>query len=165
MACFGGCVLPSRTGHLIGEHIPLPPIRTLVFWQVLFGSVTHASATHRLTTALVAVVFGMSWGAPVLQAFCTPTGHTGPNHCGSSPAAEHCCERDPSPAVCGSHYARQDLLLAKTPTPEPSFGGASLNGFISAPAMGPSFVTSIPLSRRAIRRAVRRHVHVGVWLE
>jgi hypothetical protein len=111
----------------------------------------------------MAVVFGLAWGTPGLLAACSPSSHTLPEHCGSSAPSEHCDEmQGTGEAVCVLHHANQDVRKANDPTP--SVGGTVASGIRSEEpivARAPSIV----FSRRADHRAVRRHAHVGVWLE
>jgi hypothetical protein len=87
------------------------------------------------------------------------------NHCGQMADERHCDgEKGAASAVCVSHHASQDLRVAPGPTVDPPVGGSS-SGLVRAPTLGGRIVTSNPLSRRVVSRAVRRHAHVGVWLE
>ncbi len=122
----------------------------------------NQSSTYRLAAALLAVVFGLAWSAPVVQAVCVPAGPGSSSHCGTSESAEH-CERAQGAVSAGwaAHRANQELRTTTDVEPSP----AGEEGTGSVRLAQTASTTSIPLSRRAVHRAVRRHAHVGVWLE
>ena len=123
----------------------------------------HRSPTFRRAAALLAVVFGLAWGAPVVQATCMSAGSSMPDHCGTSAPAEHCeGAQGAVSAVCVTHHASQDLR--KSRDVEPVEGDAAVERDRTRRPTAASG-TSIQLSRHAVDRAVRRHAHVGVWLE
>ena len=123
----------------------------------------HRSPTLQRAAALLAVVFGLAWGAPVAEATCMSAGSSMPDHCGSSAPAEHCeGTQGAVSSVCITHHASQDLRTAKDV--EPVAGDvAAERGRTQRPTE--ATITSIAGPRRAVDRAVRRHAHVGVWLE
>ena len=126
--------------------------------------VTNTAPAFRLGTALVALLFVLGGGVPTTAA-CMLSGGMSAEHCAGMQDGRHCDgERGGASAVCVSHHASQDLRVAPGPTVDPPVGGSS-SGLDRAPTLGGRIVTSNPLSRRAVDRAVRRHAHVGVWLE
>lgn len=118
-----------------------------------------------MAAALLAVLFGVAWGTPLVQATCLSAG----SHCGSSVPAEHCDrEQGTASAVCVTHHASQDLRVARIPSVEPLLGdGAAAGGLPSGSAVAPRSISPFVLvsARRTVRRAVRSRAHVGVWLE
>lgn len=111
----------------------------------------------------MAVVFGMVWATPVLQAVCSPSPHTLPEHCGTSVPSEHCDEMEGMEAtLCVPHRARQDFRKTNDWV---AWGGEAIaaeNREEGAPEIQ-GF--SVVLPRRTSPRVGRRHAHVGVWLE
>lgn len=124
---------------------------------------TNRSSAYRLAAALLAVVFGLTWGAPIIQATCAPTGAGSADHCGDTDPAEHCeGMQEVGVAVCAMHHASQDLRTTRDV--EPSFPGVE-GSTKSSRLVRTASTTSILFSRRAVLHADRRHARVGVWLE
>ena len=143
------------------EHIPLhthPPLLSKIP-----GAVTDTSPTYRLVAALLVVAFGMSWGAPLVQACCAPASPSTATHCGTSAPADDCdVMAGLTTSVCVAHHASQDLRNATPPSPD--FGASSVGRSDSASLPGASIHGVIPPSPRPVHRT-RRHARVGVWLE
>jgi hypothetical protein len=117
--------------------------------------------TFRALAAVVAVLVGLTWGAPLAQAACVAA-----EHCGNSMPTEHCQWGESSPSSgCLMHFAEQEAVQTQTPSGNlPTTGGVSREGTrsISSPRV---FVSRPSGDRRTFVRAEPRQAHVGVWLE
>jgi hypothetical protein len=123
------------------------------------------SPMFRLLTVLVALSFGLGWGAPVAHASCGPMGSTSPDRCGTSGPEQH-CQGDLGPSeACVTHHASQEALSEETPSivPQGESGSIAESEFVVSPLQKISSLLS-PV-RHAVPRAHRLHVSVGLWLE
>jgi hypothetical protein len=128
--------------------------------------VRRSSPTYRLFAALAALLFGLGWGAPVVQAACAPSGSPLSGQCGGPGTTQHCDVGEGSAsAVCLSHHANGEAL-ASGPTSDLHPKAVGGNGAIHRVAPSPRALHSLCLSfRRAVLRASRLHARVRVWLE
>ena len=128
---------------------------------------TRSSPTFQLAAALVALVFGIGWGAPAVQAACAPSGSSAPGHCCAPLTTQHCSAKDqPASAQCPSHHIGGEAAFAPVPTPNPTVGTDPAIATVSWPqAFTSSFLSSRFSLRRPVLRADRLHARVRVWLE
>lgn len=134
------------------------------------------SSTNRLLTVLVALLFGLGWGAPVGHASCGPMGPSSPNECHESGSERH-CEGDVGPSsVCLSHHASQEaltgesLLLEEASSPEsqtPDLQGESSATVEKRPVDSSlqQIGSTLSFVWCTAPPAHRLHVVIGVWLE
>ena len=144
--------------------IPLIPFCIFYRSSKRESRVQHSSSTYRLATVLVALLFGLGWGVPVVQAACAPSGSPSPEQCDG--LAQHCDGGESASVVCFLHHATGEARAVPLPTPDqhPTGGAGSEAAARSQPS--PRASTSLCLSlRRVVRRASRLHARVRVWLE
>jgi len=125
---------------------------------------TCARSPFRFVAAVLAVVAGLGWVAPVGYGACPSMGPSAPMHCDGAMSAQHCgVDPEASAEACAVHHAREDATTAQGPSIDPPVAGRPAGGVHSAvPVATASFL------RNSIRRAVSLallRARVGVWLE
>jgi len=124
-----------------------------------FRPVIHSAPTFRGLAAVLAVMVGLTWGAPIAQAACLSA-----QHCGDSMPTEH-CQWGESSALCLTHHASQEAVQTQTPSVDslPSVETSSIGTQLNSTF--PTVDFRRPWFRCPIVCAHRRHAQVGVWLE
>lgn len=122
------------------------------------------SYTYRFFALLVAVLFGLAWGAPGGHASCIQTGPSSSTHCDTPGPVQHCeADMGPTSAVCFSNHVSQEALTGTSFSSDTQEGSGLQKG-----ARIPSVraTTSVrPFIRHDPSRARRLYARVAVWLE
>lgn len=123
------------------------------------------SPVFRLLAVLVALSFGLGWGAPMAHASCGPMGPTSPDRCGTSGPDQH-CQSDLGPSeACLTHHASQEALSEESPSIDTQGESGSMTESESVVSPLQKTRSLLLPVRHAVPRAHRLHVSVGLWLE